>query len=104
MIRLIAGARASLMPSFAEGFGLPVAEALAIGTPVIASDIPVFHEVGQGLATLIDPLDGPEWEAAIMAHWQDEATFSAARSRATRFVPQTSTRYYTEIMRAIGVG
>jgi glycosyltransferase involved in cell wall biosynthesis len=33
------------MPSFAEGFGLPPAEALALGTPVIANDLPVYHEV-----------------------------------------------------------
>jgi glycosyltransferase involved in cell wall biosynthesis len=37
--RLLKGARALLMPSFAEGYGLPVAEALAVGTPVLASDM-----------------------------------------------------------------
>ncbi len=40
-------ARAILMPSLGEGFGLPIVEALAAGTPVCASDIPIHREVGQ---------------------------------------------------------
>jgi glycosyltransferase involved in cell wall biosynthesis len=63
---LLAGARALLAPSFAEGYDLPVIEALSVGTPVIASDIPVHRELARG-AQLIDPLDGPAWLAAIEA-------------------------------------
>ncbi len=44
---LYAHARALIFPSFAEGFGLPIAEAAARGRPAICSDIPVFHEVGR---------------------------------------------------------
>ncbi len=65
--RLFLGARAVLLPSFAEGYGLPLVEALAVGAPVIASDIPVFHEVGKGRALTIDPTDGPAWREAIYA-------------------------------------
>lgn len=61
---LMAGARALLAPSFAEGFDLPVAEARALGAPVIASDIDVHREFA-GDARLVDPLDGPGWIAAI---------------------------------------
>jgi glycosyltransferase involved in cell wall biosynthesis len=61
---LVAGARALLAPSFTEGFDLPVMEALSLGTPVIASDIPVHRELSTG-ATLLDPLDGPGWFEAI---------------------------------------
>ncbi len=65
---LMAHARALLMPSHAEGFGLPVLEALATGTPVIASDLPALREVGQGIPDYLDPLDGQAWRMAILRH------------------------------------
>jgi glycosyltransferase involved in cell wall biosynthesis len=63
--RLMAGARALLMPSFGEGFGLPVAEALVAGVPVIASDLDVFREVGGDAPDYLHPLDGLGWMQAI---------------------------------------
>jgi len=63
--RLMAGARALLMPSFAEGFGLPVAEALALGLPVVCSDIPAHREIGRGVPDYLDPLDGLAWAQAV---------------------------------------
>jgi len=65
--RLLDGARALLMPSFAEGYGLPVAEALAALVPVIASDIPVFREIGGGRITAVSPIDGEGWLETIRA-------------------------------------
>jgi glycosyltransferase involved in cell wall biosynthesis len=62
---MIQGARALLFPSFSEGFGLPLMEALALGTPVLCSDIPAFLEVGAGAPEFFDPLDGPSWYGAI---------------------------------------
>ncbi len=70
---LIHDARALLMPSLAEGFGLPVVEALQVGTPVIASDLPVFREVAQGAACLVDPADRGGWSHAILAALQEPA-------------------------------
>jgi alpha-1,3-rhamnosyl/mannosyltransferase len=54
------GAHALVFPSADEGFGLPPVEALACGTPVVASDVPPLREVLDGRATLIpiDDLDG----------------------------------------------
>lgn len=59
-------ARALLFPSHAEGYGLPLIEALAMRVPVIASDLPAFREIGQGLPLLLDPDDEQSWEAAIL--------------------------------------
>ena len=56
--RLLANARALLAPNFAEGYAIPLVEALAIGAPVVCSDIPVFREVTQDCATFLSPLDG----------------------------------------------
>jgi glycosyltransferase involved in cell wall biosynthesis len=62
---LLRGARALLSPSFSEGFGLPVVEALALGTPVLASDIAAHREVGGGFAEYLDPMDGLGWLQAV---------------------------------------
>jgi len=54
---LMQNAKAFLFPSFYEGFGIPPMESLALGTPVIVSDIPVMHEVYENSAHYIDPCD-----------------------------------------------
>ena len=66
----LSNASALLFPSLAEGYGLPLVEALAAGVPVIASHLPVFREIGQGIPELLDPLDGPGWERAILDYAQ----------------------------------
>ena len=72
--RLMAGARALLMPSFGEGYGLPFVEAKTANIPVIASDIPVFRETGGDRVTLISPIDGEKWLKSISAFaFQDPA-------------------------------
>jgi len=54
---LVKGAQALFFPSIHEGFGLPIIEAQAAGTPVYCSDIDVFHEVGGTDINVFDPLD-----------------------------------------------
>ena len=65
MVSLLKGAAALLAPSFVEGYGLPIAEALALGTPVIASDTEAHREAGGAFAEYLDPLDGPTWMKAF---------------------------------------
>ena len=65
MRAMVAGARALLLPTFDEGFGMPVAEALAAGTPAIVADIPALREVGRQVPDYLDPLDGLGWRSAI---------------------------------------
>ncbi len=65
--RLLSGARALLFPSLAEGYGLPLAEALATGVPAFASDLPALRETGGAAATYLPAEDAAAWEAAIRA-------------------------------------
>lgn len=55
-----------LFPSFAEGFGLPLAEALLANIPAICSDLSVFHEIARDGAFYLNPLDGPKWKEMIL--------------------------------------
>jgi len=47
-----------IAPSLLEGFGLPVAEALAVGSLVVCSDIPAFRSIGTACCVFFDPMDG----------------------------------------------
>lgn len=86
---LMARAIAVLQPSHAEGFGLPVCEALAMGTPVIASDLPSHREIADGQALLLDPHDAGSWERAIDNAIRQPAGLEARRSAALGYRPPT---------------
>jgi glycosyltransferase involved in cell wall biosynthesis len=62
---LYAEATVFAFPSFHEGFGLPVLEAMAAGAPVVASDIPAIREVAGDAAVLVPPGDVQQWAGAL---------------------------------------
>ncbi len=76
--RWLGSARALLFPSFVEGQGLPLIEALTAGVPVIASDLAVFRETAGAIPDYLDPQDEAAWEAAVMDY---AAQLSDARQR-----------------------
>ena len=74
--KILAGAIALLFPSLWEGFGFPVLEAMACGTPVVTSTVSALPEVAGDAALLIDPRD-PHALAAAMADLASDATLRA---------------------------
>lgn len=74
-----------LLPSESEGFGLPVVEAMACGTPVVASDLPVLREVGGAAAEYVPVADLDQWAervCALLAERTESPEARAARCRA----------------------
>jgi len=62
---LYRGARCVVYPSLYEGFGLPVLEAMACGSPVVTSSATAMEEIAGGAAVLVDPLDASAIAAGI---------------------------------------
>ena len=62
---LLSGALAFVFPSLYEGFGLPVLEAMACGTPVVCSDVSSLPEVAGDAALYVDPLDAEGMAQAL---------------------------------------
>ena len=78
---LYAGARLMAYPSLYEGFGLPVVEAMASGTPVLTSNTSCMPEVAVGAARLVDPLDVEDMAHALAECLGDTAGQAQARAK-----------------------
>ncbi len=65
LAELLQNARALLFPSFVEGFGFPLVDAMAAGVPVICSDIPVFKELGKSYPSYLDSQNIQAWRESI---------------------------------------
>ncbi|MBC7375641.1 MAG: glycosyltransferase, partial [Frankiales bacterium] len=82
---VVAGASALVLPSRDEGFGLPVLEALAAGTPVVCSDLPVLREVGGVHAAYAPVGDAEAFAAALAGVLADPPDPAPGRAYATGF-------------------
>lgn len=81
---LYAGARAFVLPSRYEGFGLTCLEAMACGTPVVAADRAALPETCGDAALLVDPDDAGALTGAVLRAAEDEATRRELRQRGLR--------------------
>jgi glycosyltransferase involved in cell wall biosynthesis len=90
--------RFTLFPSLSEGFGLPVAESLALGTPVITSDFGSVREIADagGGALLVDPRDDHAIAEAIELLLSDDSVLERLRSEARSRDARTWEQYCDE--------
>lgn len=103
----LAHAQALLFPSFSEGFGMPLVEALMLGVPVIASDLPAFREISADIPHYLDPLDGLGWQRAVLEYSQaDSAARRQQMTRMAGYAPPTWAGHFSAVeglLRSIGV-
>ena len=91
-------AQALLFPSFAEGYGMPLVEALRLGVPVIASDLPAFREISNDLPVYLDPLDAIGWMSSISAYATFDSPLRAAQiASMQRFIAPTWAQHFDAV-------
>ncbi|MGH2809548.1 MAG: glycosyltransferase family 4 protein, partial [Actinomycetota bacterium] len=86
-------------PSLYEGFGLPLAEALAFGLPCVASDDPALREVAGAAAIFVSPADPQAWSQALVEAAGDEALRKRLRTEGPRRVEPLSWQKTAEATR-----
>ena len=105
LIALMQGARALLFPSVFEGFGLPVLEAMALGTPVMTSNLTSLPEVAGDAALMVDPHDTESMAHAIRELDQDTDLLKTLREKgcaqAAKFTPEIYRNRVSEIYSSV---
>jgi glycosyltransferase involved in cell wall biosynthesis len=99
---LLKGAEFLLLPSFLEGFGLPVLEAFKAATPVVASDIPVFRELFEDAVEYVDPHSAEDIGRGIreVVENRDKRArlIAAGQSMVKRFSWKSAAEKYVQIL------
>ena len=82
VVELVRAARGAILPVLAEGAGLPVIEALACGTPVVASAVGPLPELVGPAGLLVEPRDHERLAVALAAIWADDGVHARIASNA----------------------
>jgi glycosyltransferase involved in cell wall biosynthesis len=102
LMRELAGAAAVLCPAREEGFGLVPLEAMALGRPVVVSDLPAHREVCGGHAFFAPPGDRAAWRAAVdAALTAPPERLAAARAHARTFSWERAAGQLAEVIEKI---
>jgi glycosyltransferase involved in cell wall biosynthesis len=103
---LLEGAEFLVFPSLFEGFGLPVLEAMALGTPVACSDLPALLEVARDAALFFDADDETGLADAMLRLWREDETrdrlVRKGNARAATYARIDVAREYHELLRSTG--
>lgn len=97
-------AHALVTTSWDEGFGIPVIEAMRVGTPVVASDIPIFREVGGVAPVFVDPARPSDVARGIRSLETTDAWIAASQAglaQAARFSWEASARALYEVLKSV---
>ena len=89
MVKWVRSAKAVLIPSLAEGYGLPLAEAMALGTPAIVSDLGCAKEIGNNVPRYIPSNDEGAWEREIISFLRDDSEAQRQRKLLAQHTPKT---------------
>jgi glycosyltransferase involved in cell wall biosynthesis len=102
--RLLESAHALVHASLDEGFGIPLVEAMSVGTPIVVSDIPIFREIGGSAGVYADPHDPAAFAKAVRIldvpdDWMRHS--AAAREQARLFDWDRSADVLYEVLRRV---
>jgi glycosyltransferase involved in cell wall biosynthesis len=101
LVALYRGAMAVAVPSYHETFGFPLLEALACGTPALASDASSLREIAGAGARLLPPHEPAAWTAALRTISNDETERAQGVAHARAFTWQRSTMAHLDLLREV---
>ncbi|MEP5152839.1 glycosyltransferase family 1 protein [Planktotalea sp.] len=103
MMGLLKGAKAALFPSFVEGFGLPQAEALALGVPIICSDLGIYREILGDFPVYAEKPNAYVWRTEIEKLLQkDSIGLGRVDEDPALFTPPRWDRHFNLVLKHFG--